>query len=201
MQHEATALFLADHPALDFLNTRYGPESREVEVITDGAALLRWLVAAQWIDASTAGRLKRRWGASALDELAADARKLRDWASPWIARWSAEPAADYGVELRRINGALAHKRAHAELLQAQGSLELVERAELDAPAQLLARLAEPLAQLVASEDPELVKHCAGQECTLWFLDRTKSHRRLFCSAAACGNRAKVAAFRDRQRGT
>ena len=51
-------------------------------------------------------------------------------------------------------------------------------------------------------DPALLKACAGADCTLWFLDRTKAHRRMFCSATACGNRAKVAAFRRRaQRAT
>jgi predicted RNA-binding Zn ribbon-like protein len=180
------------------LNTRYTAEP--IEVIADGAALLRWLIEAGWLDAPTAGKLKRRWGPEALDQSAADARKLREWASAWIERWSANPSADFASELRRLNGLLAHKRAHAELVQGRSGFELAERAELDSPAQLLARLAEPLAQLVAAESPELVKRCAGAGCTLWFLDRTKSHRRLFCSAAACGNRAKVAAFRERQRG-
>jgi predicted RNA-binding Zn ribbon-like protein len=34
----------------------------------------------------------------------------------------------------------------------------------------------------------------------WFLDQTKAYKRRFCSAAVCVNRAKVAAFRERQRG-
>jgi predicted RNA-binding Zn ribbon-like protein len=53
--------------------------------------------------------------------------------------------------------------------------------------------------LITQEDASLLKSCSGSGCTLWFLDRTKAHRRLFCSATACGNRAKVAAFRQRQR--
>jgi predicted RNA-binding Zn ribbon-like protein len=58
-----------------------------------------------------------------------------------------------------------------------------------------------IASLVATEPPALVKRCAGPGCILWFVDRTKAHRRVFCSATVCGNRAKVAAFRERQRGT
>jgi predicted RNA-binding Zn ribbon-like protein len=45
----------------------------------------------------------------------------------------------------------------------------------------------------------VLKWGAGAGCTLWFVDRTKAHRRIFCSATTCGNRAKVAAFRQRQR--
>jgi predicted RNA-binding Zn ribbon-like protein len=56
-------------------------------------------------------------------------------------------------------------------------------------------------QTGVTERPALVKRRTGPGCTLWFVDRTKSHGRVFCSATACGNRAKVAAFRDRQRGS
>jgi predicted RNA-binding Zn ribbon-like protein len=201
MSDASQALFLADHAALDFLNTRYAPDGEVREVIPDGASLLRWLVEARGIDASTASRLKRRWGTEVLDELAVDARKLRDWAALWIERWSDDPAADYATELRRLNGLLAHKRSSSELTQGAEGFGLVERAQLESPPQLIAQLAESLAQLIAAGTPELVKRCAGAGCTLWFLDKTKSHRRLFCSAAACGNRAKVAAFRERQRGS
>jgi predicted RNA-binding Zn ribbon-like protein len=76
-------------------------------------------------------------------------------------------------------------------------LQLIERPHFADAAALLGPIALELARLVTHEDPALVKACAGAECTLWFLDRTKAHRRTFCSATACGNRAKVAAFRRR----
>jgi predicted RNA-binding Zn ribbon-like protein len=34
---------------------------------------------------------------------------------------------------------------------------------------------------------------------LWFFDRTKSHRRRWCSMAVCGNRHKAARFRASRR--
>ena len=64
--------------------------------------------------------------------------------------------------------------------------------------QLLAPLAEAAAHLLATADFTLVRKCEDHACTLWFLDRTKSHRRRWCSMALCGNRNKVAAFRQRQ---
>jgi predicted RNA-binding Zn ribbon-like protein len=200
MNPEAQPLFLAGHPALDFLNTSYAPQGGPLEVIPDGQAFLRWAVEAAWIDAATASKLKRRFGASALDELAAEARKFRDWAAAWIARWSADPSADYAGELRRLNALLARQHGYSELVREPEGLRLLSRERLGSPEELLARIAHSFALLLASEAPELVKRCAGADCTLWFLDQTKSHRRLFCSASACGNRAKVAAFRERQRG-
>jgi predicted RNA-binding Zn ribbon-like protein len=65
---------------------------------------------------------------------------------------------------------------------------------------LLALIGEQIANLITQEDAALIRECGGSACTLWFLDRTKAHRRLYCSASTCGNRAKVAAFRERQRG-
>ena len=64
---------------------------------------------------------------------------------------------------------------------------------------ILALIASHVATLITHESPDLLKTCTGPDCTLWFIDRTKAHRRMFCSAAGCGNRAKVAAFRERQR--
>jgi predicted RNA-binding Zn ribbon-like protein len=57
-----------------------------------------------------------------------------------------------------------------------------------------------MGQLLMQEDLSLVRQCGGEDCTIIFLDRTKSHRRRWCSMAACGNRAKVAAFRARSAG-
>ena len=68
----------------------------------------------------------------------------------------------------------------------------------DTPEQLLAPLAEAAAAPLVEGDFELVRHCENPECTLWFYDRTKSHRRRWCSMALCGNRHKVATFRRRQ---
>jgi len=65
--------------------------------------------------------------------------------------------------------------------------------------QLLAPLAEQAGELIATGDFTLVRQCEHSECILWFYDRTKSHRRRWCSMALCGNRHKVAEHRKRLR--
>jgi predicted RNA-binding Zn ribbon-like protein len=77
--------------------------------------------------------------------------------------------------------------------------QVAERWRIESADALAAVVAAQIASFVATEQPGLVKRCVGPGCTLWFVDRTKRHSRLFCSATACGNRAKVAAFRERQR--
>lgn len=192
-------LFLAGHPALDFLNTTFRPPDQTVEVIGDGAAFLRWLVQSGMLDAAAARKLERRGGAPALDAVAADARKLRGWTAKWIERWVAAPSGDYTAEWRRLNALLARANDYSEAVLGPDGRQVVARSRFEREDELLAGLALPIARLVSGESPELVRRCAGPACTLWFLDRTKAHRRMFCSASACGNRAKVAAFRERQR--
>jgi hypothetical protein len=44
-----------------------------------------------------------------------------------------------------------------------------------------------------------LKACAGEECHAVFYDRSKNHSGRWCSMSRCGNRAKVRAWRERQR--
>jgi predicted RNA-binding Zn ribbon-like protein len=193
-------LYLGGHPAIDFLNTAMTPDGVAVETIPDGRAYLAWLQGAGLLSESEAGKLARRFGAKGLDTAAAEARRVREWARDWLERWRARPAADYTEELVALNKLLAREQSSHELVAGEQGLRLVERPQLDAPQSLIALVAMQLAAVLTSEDPALIRDCAGSGCSLTFIDRTKAHRRLFCSAAVCGNRAKVAAFRSRQRG-
>jgi predicted RNA-binding Zn ribbon-like protein len=196
------SLFVAGHPALDFLNTAYAPGGRLIETIGDGRALLDWMVAAKLLSEDEASSLTRRFGRKALDATAAETRTVREWARTWLSAWRTSPARDHSDEIAVLNKLLARENRGRELVSAKRRLQLLDRPHFADAAALLAPIALELARLVTHEDPELVKSCAGADCTLWFLDRTKAHRRMFCSATACGNRAKVAAFRRRaQRAT
>lgn len=56
---------------------------------------------------------------------------------------------------------------------------------------------------VASFDGTFVhlKTCADEGCRAVFYDRSKNHSGRWCSMEACGNRAKVRAWRERQKAT
>ena len=192
------ALLLAGHAAIDFLNSAYTP-GLAIETIGDGRALLDWMVAAQLLDETESVALARRFGRKALDAVAEEARAVREWARTWLAAWRENPARDYGDEIAVLNKLLARETRARELVATKRKLQLLERSRFADADALLALIAAAIARLVTQEDPALVRSCAGPDCTLWFLDRTKAHRRMFCSATACGNRAKVAAFRRRQR--
>jgi predicted RNA-binding Zn ribbon-like protein len=191
------ALFLAGQAGLDFLNTRFVElgSGEPVEVIANGKAFVAWLSEAGLLGATP----KLRFSTKALDAAAAEARQLREWASDWVARWRREPGRDSCAELGQLNRLLGRVSYAKQVAAERGALALAEQPRIETASDLLALVALELARLVTSEAPDLVKRCEGEGCVLWFVDRTKAHRRRFCSAAACGNRAKVAAFRERER--
>jgi predicted RNA-binding Zn ribbon-like protein len=192
--------FLGGHPAIDFLNTALAPEGNAIETIGDGKAWLEWLVAAELMDRAQAAKLVRRFGVAALDASAAEARRVREWARGWLFLWRANPKAAYREEVAALNKLLARGMYRRHVTATGGELRIGELPRIETPDMLVALVAAQLAELVAKERPSLVKECASAVCTLWFLDRSKAHSRRFCSPAVCGNRAKVAAFRERHRG-
>jgi predicted RNA-binding Zn ribbon-like protein len=192
-------VFIGSHPAVDFLNTSLTPNGEQIEVIGDGRSFFAWLVAAKLIDDGQTGKLLRRMGVKGADAAAAQARHLREWARSWLERWRSAPDRDYSLEFEKLNKYLAMEVSRREIVRTDQGIELTTRSQVESADELLALLAFQIATLITQEDASLLKSCSGSGCTLWFLDRTKAHRRLFCSTATCGNRAKVAAFRDRQR--
>ena len=203
MSEPATpSLFVAGHPAIDFLNTAYAPGGVLVETIGDGRALLDWMVGAGLLPERESAALVRRFSRKTLDEAAQEARTVREWARVWLAQWRTNPGRDYSEEMAVLNKLLARDARSYELVAVKRRFELLERPRIADAHALVAEIGLQIARYLVQEDPSLLKACAGTDCTLWFVDRTKAHRRMFCSAAACGNRAKVAAFRRRaQRAT
>ena len=192
-------LHVGDHPAIDFLNTAYQPQGVAIELLGGGQEFLAWLVDAELIEQSDARRLERRVGRAAIDSAAEEARRVREWARAWLGRWSKAPRADYSKEIAKLNALLVRASLSREVIATSDGLRLTQHSAIEAADTLIALVAEQIAALVTSEDPALLKACAGPGCTVWFLDRSRTSRRRFCSSTICGNRAKVAAFRERQR--
>ncbi|WP_286184629.1 CGNR zinc finger domain-containing protein [Enterobacter sp. C2] len=52
--------------------------------------------------------------------------------------------------------------------------------------------------MITAEKFAYVPQCEAHNCILLFHDLSKSHRRRGCSMVICGNRIKVAAYRNRK---
>ena len=170
-----------------------------MEAIADGRALLDWLVGAGLLERPEADALLSRCGTRAMDATAARARKLREQVRAWLQRWRTAPDRVYRAEIAMLNEVISKGVWRGRVISGKKDAQAVQQLEVVNADALLPLLAWQIARLVTQEQASRIKDCAGPGCTLWFLDRTKAHRRRFCSAAVCGNRAKVAAFRQRQR--
>ena len=124
-------LFLGSHPAMDFLNTSLSPRGKAIELIGDGPSFVAWLVSAGLLDASTASKMKRRFRAEALDAVAAEARRLREWAGDWISRWRDAPSGNYEMELRRLNRLLERAKGYREVVVNKNRMQVMERCRID----------------------------------------------------------------------
>lgn len=197
--------FIADDPALDFLNSIASPAGAPVEWIADGRDLLDWMVAAHLLPTDVAARFKAEAVLDELDSVAARARALREWFRGLMAAHAGKPAEPaLAAAIEPLNRLLRRDVRHreiglAEAVEGQGPLQWRDIRDFTTPDSLLAPLAEAMGDLLCRRDLSLVRPCEGVGCTLWFFDASKRHGRRWCSMAACGNRAKAAAHRHRQR--
>ena len=104
----------------------------------------------------------------------------------------------HSLDIEPLN-AFLHKASRWLNLEydANQSLIVTHHYAKHSPEQVLAPLAEATAKLIAQEDFRLVKHCEHKDCVLWFYDKTKAHKRRWCSMKVCGNRHKVMKFRKK----
>jgi predicted RNA-binding Zn ribbon-like protein len=63
----------------------------------------------------------------------------------------------------------------------------------------LGTIARDASVLVGGPDRASIRACQEPTCAMLFVDRSRGRRRRWCSMAECGNRAKVAAHRERGR--
>lgn len=182
-----TPLFIANNLALDFINTEYGEGDRHCDCFEDNRSVVEWLELAGVLfgDCSNAP--------SGLAELA---RELRENARALVV------AARTGrvVAPTTVNRVLASGRPREALEwdPADRSFKIVKHWQSMDAMSLLEPVAQALANLLSNEDLQLVRECEAHDCTLFFHDLTKSHRRRWCSMASCGNRMKAAAHRARK---
>jgi predicted RNA-binding Zn ribbon-like protein len=180
--------FVGDDLAINFINTRRMVEGQLRDTLQSDSDVKAWL---RRLEVPVAkGSLPFGDGV-----LLNEARELREIAlaavqdrksgkKPWL------------VALNRF---LANAPSHAVLTTDDArNLRVTRVYGKETVEAFLAPVAEAVADLLADGDFNLVRHCEGNACVLWFYDRTKGHRRRWCTSTGCGNRAKVAAFRARE---
>ncbi|WP_225097546.1 ABATE domain-containing protein [Streptomyces sp. CoH27] len=175
--------FVGGRPCLDFVATLGKRHATPVERIPDPAALARWITEA---------------GLAVADEPApvavrdlAEARALRE------AVYRVLRAAMAGREPETADVALVNEvAARPDLAPQLGRRRWAARRPARAA---LATVARDAVLLVGGPLLERVKECGNPDCSLLFLDDSQARRRRWCSMERCGNLAKIAGYRSRNR--
>ncbi len=183
----------------DFLNTDDLENGSKVDHIPDLDAALDWFVERGVIHGEGADRLRAM---AAVDGAVArrDLERIRSvrGALREVADAIAEQRAPTGGALDTVNRAL-HARQVIELVPATDGVSVDHRHVGDPVDDALARLADPLVQELTSGHPERIRICDNDRCRWVFYDTSRTARRRWCDMATCGNQAKAARHRARQK--
>jgi predicted RNA-binding Zn ribbon-like protein len=177
-----TFVYVSGRRCLDFAGTMKHRHGSPEELLTGPELLSDWAVQAGLLDAAI----------DVTDDDLAAALQLREaiyrTVSARIAGRRPQPA-DVG---------LLNERAREPQLTPQLLRSGATRRGGATP-QLLASLAADLLDLLAGTDIENVKRCAHPDCSRLYVDASRAKNRHWCGMGTCGNKAKVQAFRARQR--
>lgn len=188
--HEETpsgAPMLGDHLAMDLLNTEARDDGKAVEFWNSDDDVLQWLARYNQVPISEGNSF-------APAELLTKAKALRALARRLITELKEGKPND----ISELNQYLhAFETAPSLAMDVEGKLTLSRISRSTNIGSLLGPVAQAIAELLVEGNFDLVKQCEHPDCILWFYDRTKAHKRRWCSMALCGNRHKAAQFRKR----
>jgi predicted RNA-binding Zn ribbon-like protein len=177
--------FVSGRPSVDLTATLRRRATGTSERLRSPGDLARWFVAA--------GLVVHEVPVSDRDLV--DARELREALHRlYRARLDAVEIDPRDVAL--VNERAAHPAPAARLALGAGG-RLVAVPGDQTAATLLAAVAHDGIDLLGTSLRDRVRQCAGEGCTLLFVDTSRAGGRRWCSMAICGARSKMAAYRRR----
>jgi predicted RNA-binding Zn ribbon-like protein len=172
-----------------------------VDVLRDFDTLIQWLEVTGVLDPERASGIVRRAHQQPAGAAAAlvDARRIRAALRSLAERGSASDRSrsDALMEINRVLGRSAGTR-RVEFGD-DGSFRQSFVPVGDAFAGLMIPIVESAAEALITGELVRVRRCADARCPRVFFDSTRNGRRRWCDMATCGNRAKAARFRARER--
>jgi len=186
---------------LEFVNTDAAAQSPGGDLLRDFDALLRWLEAHGAVDDERGSGIRRRallQPAAAAASLV-DARRVRAALRALAERGGASERirADAVLEINRVLGRSAGTRRLDR--HADGGFLRAFVPTGDAFAGLMIPIVESAADSLVNGELSRVRQCADTRCHRVFLDCTKNGLRRWCDMGVCGNRAKAARHRAKER--
>ena len=181
-------IVIADHPVLDMLNTVAIVNKQQDDFWQTDQDVIYWLETVANIKLTSHKTFKQ-------GELLKTARLLREVIRKLVVKKKGDSLDSIKSLEPFLDASLSWVRLQKN---AEGQWQQHRCYKQDTVEQVFAPITEAAAALLAEVDFNLVRVCEHEECILWFLDRTKTHKRRWCSMALCGNRHKVAKYRKQK---
>jgi predicted RNA-binding Zn ribbon-like protein len=183
--------------ALDFINTLSFDKGDSTEGLTDVPTTVHWLQGHELLHREMVTDLIDRYEREDPQPVLQRVRKVRG-ALRELLDATVERRRPHSSALREVNRALRAPYL-IELVPAKDGVSLDHRHEGDPLAGAMARLSEAVARELTQGDPKRMRVCANDECRWVFRDYSPAGRRKWCDMSTCGNRAKAARHRERQK--
>ena len=190
---------IGNNLSLDFINTLVAENGAPKDLLEDFNDFAAWAIAENLLEISKAEQLLKDWRKTVeLKTGFTDTLEFREvLREMFVGLTHGKPVKTTAIAA--INREICNKSGAAEIRKTENGFEKSFRADYQTPRQMLAPIAESATDLLCYGDLSLIKKCEASECVLYFYDTTKNHKRRWCSMAACGNRAKAAAFYKRKK--
>lgn len=183
--------------ALDFVNTLEYDKGVAQEDLPDVPTAVHWLQDHALLHREMVADLLNRYetedGAPVMQRI-------------WRVRAALRELLDASVDLRRPQDSALREVNRAlkatyliELVPAMDGVSLDHRHDGDPISGAMARLSEAVARELTQGDAKRMRICANDECRWVFRDYSPAGRRKWCDMSTCGNRAKAARHRERQK--
>ena len=190
-------LFVGNHLSLDLLNTRLVNAEGPVELLSDTASLERWLNAAGVFESAGQKNAAQAWrhlklAQQFLEELLVFRENLRSAVLRFESGKNLE-----STFLRELNQKLLAYPHRYVLIRSGNSADRRTYLEASAPGDLWREFADSAAHLFTDIPAHRIRKCEG--CVVNFYDISKRGSRRWCSMHMCGNREKVATYRQKLR--
>jgi len=192
-------LFVGNHLALDFLNTKPILDGAPRELLPEAAALERWLIASGVVSSRRDRATVRTWrdsrkGEAFVQKLIAFRERLRAAVSRLE---NGLPPSD--AFLTEVNRLLKEHPQRAHLSKKGSGVVRSVSHELSRPADVWTPIIAAIAELLSEIEPGRIRKCESESCVVHFYDTSKKGSRRWCSMNICGNKLKVAAYQRRRR--
>ncbi|CAN5333267.1 CGNR zinc finger domain-containing protein [soil metagenome] len=177
--------FLGGSLWIDFVNTTPVIKGTALDLIGDGPALVRW-----------AEQANIETGAAAGTDDPAALHALRSQLADAFDRLAASESLSHDL-IATINHLIESSAIRRRLVPAGADTILDEHVELAGP-PVASAVAWDFARFIGDFEHQRLRHCDNPACTMQFYDVGKNNRRRWCTMSLCGNRDKVAQYRERK---